>query len=83
MASEHSDMAEEGAVLEASEEGRAGVEGAEGAKGGDDCSVSSDGERHGVWDWLWVHTVIPNSSREGRDVVEAILLSIKLYHAFK
>ena len=37
-------MAEEGAVREASEEGRAGAEGAEGAEGGDDCSVSGDGE---------------------------------------
>ena len=37
-------MADEG-VREASEEGRAGAtEGAEGAKGGDDCSVSGDGE---------------------------------------
>ena len=34
----------DGVACEASEEGRAGVEGAEGAKGGDDCSVSGDGE---------------------------------------
>jgi hypothetical protein len=37
-------MGDDSAVHEASEEGRASAEGAESGVGGDDCSVSGDGE---------------------------------------
>lgn len=37
-------MADDSAVREASEEGRASAEGAESEVGGDDCSVTGDGE---------------------------------------